>query len=374
MNLFLAISVLLLAAAVIGTPFFKNNPKTHAFLLLAFLMLTLCAAVGKIFFLLVGDGMEFERPYMFFLLFFPFAVWVAHAVFKEQFVRRINYPLTHLKTENFSLRVLFSLLLPNFLYILSLCLLVIALARPMRVDRTILPPTEGIDIILLMDVSGSMQKQDFYPNRFAAAQATAHRFVDKRLTDRIGLVAFSKHAMLQVPLTLDHDALQEYINSMYLGMIDPDYTAIGDALGVAANHLKDSKAKSKVIILLTDGDSNAGAIDPLLAAKAAAAYNIRVYTVATARPPKSGASSADDEINEGLLMEIAKRTGGQFYRAKNEKELNQIYDTINQLETTAFAPSSSVNKKDVYAPLLWMALGGFLMAFILEKLIFIKVP
>lgn len=376
MNLFLAASVILLVATLVGTPLFKKTPKRHAFCLLAFTMLTLCALAAKVFFFIVGDGIEFERPYMFILLLFPFAVWTAHTLLQEQFVRRINYPLTHLKTEQFSLRVVFSRLLPNFLYVLSLCLLIIALARPMRVDRQLLPPTEGIDIMLVMDVSGSMSQQDFYPNRFMAAQTTAQRFVDKRVSDRIGLVAFAKHAMLQAPLTLDHDALQEYINNMYIGMIDPDMTAIGDALAVAANHLKDSKAKSKVIILLTDGSSNAGAIEPLLAAKAAGAYNIRVYTVGTARPPQEDKATLNvrDEINEPLLMEIASRTGGQFYRAKNEKELNQIYDTINQLETTAFTPSSSIHKKDIYAPLLWLALIGLLGAFLLEKLIFIKVP
>ena len=181
--------------------------------------------------------------------------------------------------------------------------------------------------------------------------------------------------MLQAPLTLDHDALQEYLSTLYLGIVDPNYTAIGDALAVAANHLKDSKAKSKVVILLTDGDSNAGTITPQLAAKAAAAYGIRVYTVGTASAPGDSLySSAEDEINEGLLMEIANETGGKFYRAKNEAELTQIYDMINELEKTEFTPSSTIDRKDAYQPFLWAALVLILLAFGLEKLIFIKVP
>ena len=162
---------------------------------------------------------------------------------------------------------------------------------------------------------------------------------------------------------------------MYLGVVDPNYTAIGDALGVAANHLKDSKAKSKIVILLTDGDSNAGTIAPQLAAKAAAAYGIRVYTVGTASAPGDGLySSAEDEINEGLMMEIANVTGGKFYRAKNEAELTKIYDTINELEKTEFAPSSTIDRSDFYQPFLLLALGCLVAAFILEKLFFIKVP
>ncbi|MBO5011346.1 MAG: VWA domain-containing protein [Elusimicrobiaceae bacterium] len=158
-------------------------------------------------------------------------------------------------------------------------------------------------------------------------------------------------------------------------MVDPNYTAIGDALGVAANHLKDSKAKSKVIILLTDGDSNAGAIEPLMAAKAAAAYGIRVYTVGTASAPGSNPYfNQADEINEGLMMEIAELTGGKYYRANNESELTKIYDTINELEKTEFSPSSTVSRTDYFQPVLLLALLCAALGLALEKLILIKVP
>ncbi|OUO57288.1 VWA domain-containing protein [Candidatus Avelusimicrobium gallicola] len=375
MMIFFLASVLFLLLVLAANLFIKRAPQARAVLLAAAASLALVSLAGLLFVRWSGGHAEFLRPWAFLFLLVPFAVLMAQTVFRGAFTRRIAYPMTHLKVEQASLRVLFTKWLPLGLYTLSLLFMTVALARPVRVDRTVLPPTEGIDIILLMDVSASMQKQDFYPNRFIAAQQTASRFISKRFNDRIGLVVFAKEAMLQAPLTLDHEALQEYLSTLYLGIVDPNYTAIGDALGVAANHLKDSKAKSKVIILLTDGDSNAGTIAPQMAAKAAAAYGIRVYTIGTASAPgESLYSSAEDEINEGLLMEIANTTGGKFYRAKNEAELTQIYDTINELEKTEFAPSSTVNRSDAYQPFLLLALACAFAAFVLEKVFFIKVP
>lgn len=336
---------------------------------------TLIGALGILFTRFAAGRAEFLHPWAFVLLLFPIAVFWAYTSGRNFFARTVNYPLVHLKIEQNSLRVLLTRWLPATLYTLALLLMTAALARPVRVDQTVLPPTEGIDIMLLLDVSASMQKQDFYPNRFTAAQNTALRFISKRLNDRIGVVAFAKAALLQAPLTLDHDALAEYISSLYLGIVDPNFTAIGDGLAVAANHLKDSKAKSKVIILLTDGDSNAGTIEPLMAAKAAAAYGIRVYTVGTASAPDQNPySNAEDEINEGLLLEIAQLTGGKFYRAKNEAELNQIYDTINELEKTKFTPSTNINRTDEYQPLLLLALCFLLAGLLMEKIFLIKVP
>ena len=318
---------------------------------------------------------EFLQPWAFLLLILPVLFVAVRVTGDALFTRQIPYPLTHLQIEQASLRALLTKWLPLALYTLCLAILITALARPVRVDRTTLPPTEGIDILLLMDVSASMQKQDFYPSRFVAAQKTALDFISKRFTDRIGVVAFAKVALLQAPLTLDHEALQEYISSLYLGMVDPNFTAIGDGLAVAANHLKDSKAKSKVIILLTDGDSNAGTIEPLMAAKAAAAYGIRVYTIGTASPPgQNPYANAEDEINEGLLLEIATTTGGKFYRAKNEAELTQIYNTINELEKTAFTPTATVHRADAYQPLLLLAFLLLAAGLVLEKIFLIKVP
>ena len=372
---FFLISTGLLLGALTASVFVRRDSKLMAAAILATSALTFTSACALIFTRMAGEQAGFMTPWAFVLLIIPFGVFLAQTVFCGAFARRIHYSMARLQVQQTSLRVLFTRWLPLTLYTVALILMTIALARPVRIDRTVLPPAEGIDIILLMDVSASMQKQDFYPNRFVAAQQTASRFISKRVSDRIGVVAFAKAAMLQAPLTLDHDALQEYISSLYLGIVDPNYTAIGDALGVAANHLKDSKAKSKVIILLTDGDSNAGAIEPVMAAKAAAAYGIRVYTVGTASAPGSNPySNQADEINEGLMMEIAELTGGKYYRANNESELTKIYDTINELEKTEFSPSSTVSRTDYFQPVLLLALLCAALGLILEKLILIKVP
>ncbi len=351
----------------------------HTRVITAFITIASAGAIlalaGFLFRHFFTGKIEFLHPWAFVLLLVPVLVFWALSTGREVFARTVNHPLVHLQIEQDSLRVLFTRFLPGALYTLALLLMTLALARPVKIDRTVLPPTEGIDIMLVMDVSASMQKKDFYPNRFAAAQNTALRFISKRLNDRIGVVAFAKVAMLQAPLTLDHEALSEYISSLYLGMVDPNATAIGDGLAVAANHLKDSKAKSKIIILLTDGDSNAGSIEPLLAAKAAATYGIRVYTVGTASAPgQNPYSSTEDEINEALLLEIAQVTGGKFYRAKNEAELTQIYDTINELEKTEFSASTNIHRQDEYQPLLLLALCAVLLALALEKIFLIKVP
>ncbi len=322
-----------------------------------------------------GNGLTLKHPWVLVLLVIPLVILLIKLVGQGHTSRRVAYPLVHIKLAQTSARLRLTRYIPTLLYTLAMVLLIIALARPVKLDRTPLPPTEGVDIILLMDASASMQQQDFEPNRFVASQLTAKQFVEKRPTDRIGLVVFAKQAMLQVPLTLDHEALQAYIASMYLGMIDANYTAIGDALGVAANHLKDSKAKSKIIILLTDGDSNYGTIDPVMAAKAAAAYNIRVYTIGAASAPGQTAySSPKDEINEALLMEIAQATGGQFYRAQNAQQLAQIYDKINELEKTTFTPPSVIYAQDRFAPWLWAALAVLAAAIVLEKLLLVRIP
>ena len=322
---------------------------------------------------LIGNVLgQFRSPWALLLLAIPLFLLLNAA---RRPTHRIFYSLVHIHFNQTSLRLLCTRWLPRLLYIVALACMILALARPVKTDRTALPPTEGIDIVLVMDVSASMQKQDFEPNRFIASQLTAQRFVQKRPTDRIGLVVFAKQAMLQAPLTLDHQALQEYIAAMYLGMLDANFTAIGDGLGVAANHLKDSKAKSKVIILLTDGDSNAGTIDPVLAAKAAAAYGIRIYTVGAASAPgQTMYSNAEDEINEGLLLEIAEVSGGKFFRAQNAAQLAEIYDQINELEKTAFTPPALLHQQDRFAGFLWAALAALLGALVLEKLFLIRIP
>ena len=371
---FLTCLVLLLLSLGATFVVHKNSPWISA-AITVFGAGVLVGTIALFFTRFAAGRVAFLHPWAFVLLLFAVAVFWAYTSGRNFFARTLNYPLVHLHMEQASLRVMLTRWLPATLYTLALLLMTVALARPVRIDRTLVPPTEGIDIILLMDVSASMQNKDFYPSRFVAAQNTALRFISKRLNDRIGIVAFAKAALLQAPLTLDHDALAEYISSLYLGMVDATATAIGDGLAVATNHLKDSKAKSKVIILLTDGDSNAGAIEPLMAAKAASTYGIRVYTVGTASAPDQNPyANSEDEINEGLLLEIAELTGGKFYRAKNESELTKIYDIINELEKTEFTPSTNIHRTDEYRLLLLLALCFLGLGILAEKIFLIKVP
>ena len=324
---------------------------------------------------LYGQQLSFLSPGWLWLLVLPLFIFTLRFYATRHFVRSITYPLAGTLAPGFSVSAVLTRWGKLICSLLALACLIIAMARPVTVNKSKLPPVQGIDIMMIIDASASMMKEDFFPVRFVAAQKNAINFINKRFNDRVGLVLFAKNASLVAPLTLDHDAVQELIASLYVGMIDPNSTAVGDALGVASNHLKNSTAKSKIILLLTDGSNNAGALDPVLAARAAAAYGIKVYTIATASPPiDSIFSSREDEIDEGVLMQIANETGGAFYRAKNEMELQAIYDEINELEKTDFTQTAQLKHSDIYFIFLLIGVGWLLLGVVLEKLIFIKVP
>ncbi len=369
------ISLALLMAALILSALFRQFPRLTGSAVLVFVCTTLLLAVAMLVERLAGGRFTFLNPGFLLLLFIPLILWAVYIFCGGLFSRPLDYPLAGFLQQPFTLRGAFTRRLPLLLALAGLILFIIALARPVSISTSKLPPTQGIDIMMIIDASASMANRDFYPSRFVAAQKTAINFIGKRFNDRIGLVVFAKNASLAAPLTLDHDAMQELVASLYLGIVDPNLTAIGDALGVASSHLKDSSAKSKIILLLTDGSNNTGVLEPILAAKAAAAYGIKVYTIATASPPGTNIfSSREDEIDEGLLMEIAKATGGEFYRAKNEMELQNIYDKINELEKTDFTQAARVSQNDSYRPFLLAGLALLLLAAVLRKLIFIKVP
>jgi len=229
---------------------------------------------------------------------------------------------------------------------LALALLVFALARPQAGSGTESVLSEGIDIMLAVDVSGSMRAEDFRPkNRLGVAKEVVADFIRGRTTDRIGMVVFAADSFTQCPLTLDYNVLLELLESVEIGMIDERQTAIGMAIATAANRLRGTDADSKVVILLTDGRSNAGEIDPITAAQAAAALGIKVYTIG-AGTPEGGRVPVDDpvlgrryihienDLDEDVLSEIASLTGGRYFRAKTEGMLADIYQRIGELEKT----------------------------------------
>lgn len=227
--------------------------------------------------------------------------------------------------------------------LVALSCVIIALARPQTSSRGQNVETEGIDIILAMDVSGSMLAEDFKPNRIEAAKAVAIEFIDARPSDRIGLVVFSGESFTQCPLTTDHTVLKNLFAAIKSGMV-ADGTAIGMGLSNAVNRLKDSPAKSRVIILLTDGVNNSGSIAPLTAAEIAKAFGIRVYTIGVGTrgyapypvqtPFGIQYQNMEVQIDEEVMQRIAEMTNGRYFRATSNSKLQEIYHEIDQLEKT----------------------------------------
>ncbi len=266
------------------------------------------------------------------------------------------------------------------LYILRLLvitLIILGLARPQSDTRKQEITTEGIDIMMALDVSSSMLAEDFKPkNRIEAAKKVADEFIKGRNNDRIGLVIFAGEAFTQCPLTLDYGVLMDLLNKVQVAPRDWDGTAIGNGLATAVTRLKDSKAKSKVIILLTDGRNNAGEIDPLTAAQIAQTFNIRIYTIG-AGTRGSALYPVDDpifgrryvnmpvEIDENLLQRVAAQTGGKYFRATDTEKLRQIYQEINEMEKTKIQVKEFTKYKELYVNYA----GAGLLLLLLELLL-----
>lgn len=248
----------------------------------------------------------------------------------------------------------------------ALALVVLGLARPQKVSSRLRGEGQGIDIMLAVDSSLSMGAVDLSPNRIGAAIETAKRFVMGRVEDRIGIITFGGGTELVCPLTLDYDAVLGQLDGLSAGMTDTDGTAIGDGIVSALNHLKDSTAKSKIIILLTDGRSNTGVVDPLTAAKTAASMGVKIYTIGAAKrgpalmpvdDPNRGRVMVqiDDDLDDDLLAEIARETGGRYFRATSLKQLKEVYDTIDKLEKSKVKLPDIVSRDDRYRPFVLAA-------------------
>ncbi len=268
----------------------------------------------------------------------------------------------------------------RLLRMLALSCLVIALARPQygRTERKSF--TEGIDIMLLLDVSGSMKSQDFVPNRLEAAKAVLKDFVAGRTGDRIGLVIFAATAASIVPLTLDYLVVQKFIDSVRFGVVDERATAIGEGLALALKKLEKSTAKSKVILLLTDGENNAGKIDPLTAAEAARALKVRVYTIGVGTDAAStgglfgGLLGPEAGLDEKTLKAIAEKTGGLYFHATSNAKLREIYRQIDKLEKTRIQ-STQFDRFNELAPwFIAVALGLVALELLLTASRGVKVP
>ena len=274
--------------------------------------------------------------------------------------------------------------LPFALRAAAFALLVVALARPQDVEQNVRTNTEGIDIMLAIDVSGSMLARDFKPDRITAAKEVAGSFIADRYGDRIGLVAFAGEAFTQSPLTTDQSTLQTLLARIRRGLIE-DGTAIGNGLATAINRLRESEAKSKVIILLTDGVNNRGEIAPLTAAEIAKAQGIRVYTIGVGTEGMAPYPAIDMfgnitfvnqkvEIDEKTLTAISDMTGGKYFRATDKAKLKAIYDEINQLEKSKVEVTEHVSYHELYLAWVLAALGLLLAEFLLANLVLKRIP
>lgn len=273
----------------------------------------------------------------------------------------------------------------EWIILIGIIFLLIALSRPQLVEENKNIYKKGIDIVLTLDVSGSMESVDFKPSRIEVAKDVLKNFIAKRENDRIGFVIFSGTAYTKIPLTIDYNVLDEAIAKTTTKDVNVDGTAIGMGIAVAINRLKNSKAKSKVIILLTDGDNNAGLISPEASMKLAKETGIKIYTIGvgtnkTIMPIRDGYGNIvtyrqfAGGLDEKLLKNIANTTKGKYFRAKDKNSLENIFKTINSLEKTKIKSKKMFQYKELYYWWLLFGLLSIILGIILEKLIFIKIP
>lgn len=274
--------------------------------------------------------------------------------------------------------------LPFYLRIICMAMLIVALARPQTGESFQEVKRRGIDIMLALDISTSMDIGDLAPTRLEAAKSAMEKFISNRHSDRIGLVVFAGTSLTRVPLTLDYDVLKSFIKPLRSGIIE-DGTAIGMAIANGVNRLKGSKAKSKIIILLTDGINNRGLIDPETATELAAAKNIKVYTIGVGRPgifyqdvddPRFGRRKVPvrSRIDEKLLTKIARKTGALYYAARNERELANIYEEIDALEKSDVKTRFYYEYTEWFTPFAWLALAALGTELLLSRTALRRLP
>lgn len=268
-------------------------------------------------------------------------------------------------------------MLGKILILSSIILMVIALARPQISSENKIIKKNGIDIVVALDLSNSMLQQDFTPNRLEVAKHLLNRFIEKRPDDRISLIVFGGDAYTKVPLTFDHSVVKDITSKLTTDDITSNNrTAIGMGLGIAINRLKNSTAKSKVIILMTDGENNSGEMSPMGAANIAKELGIKIYTIGIgAKELRYGpALIKNNELDENLLKEIAETTHGEYFRASNEKEFENIFNKINQLEKTKIDGKTYCEHIEVFENILKIALVLLIIGAFLEYIKYIRIP
>ena len=329
-----------------------------------------------------GGQFEFTSPWWLFLIIPAILLFLWRRYRRGGSLRYSNISLV--SGSSVSMRAQFRSAL-SWVEMVGLIFLALAAARPRSGSVKDVTHTEGVDIVMTLDISSSMRAEDFKPkNRLQAAKVVAADFIEGRSNDRIGLVVFASRAFTQCPLTLDYGILLEFLESVEIGQIE-DGTAIGTAIATGLNRLKDSKAKSKVMILLTDGINNRGQIDPVTAAQAAKALGIKIYTIGAGKrgqalypvdDPFFGTRHVrmDVEIDEATLRQIANITGGRYFRATDTESLKKIYDEIDKLEKTRIEVEYFTKYEELFPAFVWLGLIFLLVDILLRNTIFRKIP
>lgn len=266
-------------------------------------------------------------------------------------------------------------LLPEILLMFALAFMLMALARPQKTNEKVEQWTEGIDIMIALDISQSMQIEDFKPNRLEAAKSVARSFIDGRVQDRIGIVVFSGDAFSLAPLTTDYDLLKSYLDEITFEMIENRGTAIGSALAVVTNRMGESESKSKVCILLSDGDNTAGNIDPITAAELASAYSIKIYSIVVGKEGLvpygkdffGRPNMIENTVDETTMRKIAEIGGGEFFRATDGQALRQVFARIDQFEKAEIKETRFKDTSDYYFIYLQWAIVCFLFWLLLKS-------
>lgn len=321
--------------------------------------------------------MEFAQPYWLFLL--ALVPFLAAFEWWRGRRRQVGLRYSSIRAAKQAPKSIWTRIrgLPSVLRYGALALGILALARPQ--ERNVVEErfAEGVDIMLVLDTSTSMRAQDFSPNRFEAARDVAAEFIRGRTSDRVGLVVFAAKAYTQAPLTLDYDFLLRMLEEVEIGVIE-DGTAIGTSIAMAVNRLKDSTAKSKVLILLTDGQNNRGEIDPVTASDVAQTMDVRIYSIGVGAYGEAPFLFDDPfggqrrrmvpvEIDEEMLTTVAENTGGRYFRATNKQALRDIYEEIGELEKTKIEERVYTDYHERYALFLLPAFGLLLLELLLSN-------
>src|SRR5688572_14298674 len=314
-----------------------------------------------------------ERPFFLYLIPALFVLFLIRWLWRYQFNQKLPVAVTHKDLNSSPLTLV--RFIPDVLLIFVMALILTSLARPQKTNEKVEQWTEGIDIMLAIDISQSMQIEDFTPNRLQAAKVVAQKFIEGRIQDRIGIVVFSGDAFSLAPLTTDYNLLKSYLKDISFEMIENRGTAIGSAMAVVTNRMGESESKSKVCILLSDGDNTAGNIDPITAAELAAAYGIKIYTIVVGKEGLvpygkdffGRPNMIENTVDETTMRKIAEIGSGEFFRATDNQALTQVFARIDQFEKAEIKETRFKDTSDYYFVYLQWAVVFFLLWLLLKS-------